>query len=664
MLDYVDRLSVSYRDRASIVSSRGRRALFTGLGATSARFERRTRSRHFRTIAAGWTDARELGADWVPITFEAAASAPRRQFDQAEHDVLFFGNLEYPPNIEAAERIARIWPDVISRRPGTSMLIAGANPGEGLIDRARMLGWSVDANFDDLASVLGSVRLCISPLLHASGIQTKVLEAAAFGLPQVVGSAVMAGFEPGFPVVVATDDRSLVDAVVTLLDDPSAALQLGRDARSHMIERYTADAWTPWANDLLAEPCTAPTYSQRWRSLAAPYATLRVSGQATEFLGFLVLARVLEPSGFGEVSIAFLICRYAGLIGDWGAITRGSRDVAAAGRHGSTRVYVRHRTMVTLLMVAVVATAMAVAGYAELIPCCGVIATLGLNRDWIALGREQGPRAAAPPALQGVVLLALSFFASTTGGGAIAIGTAYASAAILSMAINRIPDEPGAPSHRSPAAWILLAGIAIQVTSTVDALLLGLLRSSAEAGIYAAINRLPNAWIALLTALMFGALPVTTRAAAEDPVAYRALRRSSTKISALLGLLVLLAAPVAYVLVPLLFGSEYADGQGPVLVLMASAAVLTFSLPLHVFAVTAGRDRRYTAIVATGAALNVGLNLAMIPLWGMLGAALATLIAESTIATLLWFRTTHPTVAVSEIADENDIDPLRVFDDQ
>ena len=150
------------------------------------------------------------------------------------------------------------------------------------------------------------------------------------------------------------------------------------------------------------------------------------------------------------------------------------------------------------------------------------------------------------------------------------------------------------------------------MTSTVDALLLGLLRSSSEAGIYAAINRLPNAWIALLTALMFGALPVTTRAAAEDPVAYRRLRRQSTKASALLGLLVVAAAPVAYVLVPILFGADYADGQGPVVVLMVSTGVLTFSLPLHVFAVTAGRDRRYTAIVGAGAAVNVALNLAVI----------------------------------------------------
>ena len=252
VLDYVDCLSVSYRDRASIVSSRLRRALFTGLGATSARFEQRSRSGGYRTIAAGWADARDLGADWVPITFEAAPAAPDpEQFRAAAHDVLFFGNLEYPPNVEAAERIVGIWPDVVRRRPGTTMLVAGANPRPALVERAAALGWTVEANFDDLATVLGSARLCISPLLHASGIQTKVLEAAAFGLPQVVGSAVMPGFEPGFPVAVAADDGSLVDAIVTLLDDPARAQRLGRLARAHMIDRYAAEAWVPWAAGLL-----------------------------------------------------------------------------------------------------------------------------------------------------------------------------------------------------------------------------------------------------------------------------------------------------------------------------------------------------------------------------------------------------------------------------
>ncbi len=386
----------------------------------------------------------------------------------------------------------------------------------------------------------------------------------------------------------------------------------------------------------------ASGYLQRWRSIALPYTALRVAGQSSEFLGFLILARRLEPTGFGQLSIVFLVCRYAGLVGDWGALTRGSRDVAAADGYGSTSAFIRHRSRVSVAMAVVTAGGLALAGWPELLPTVAVIFGLGLSRDWVALGREQGPRAAIPAAVQGTVLLVVSLTATTPGGGAIAVGLGYAAAAVTSVSLNRVRAGPTATPTKAPAPWILLAVLATQVTSTADTLLLGALRSSADAGIYAAINRLPNAWIALLTALMFGALPITTRALAEDPVAYHQLRRRSTRVSAIMGFSIALASPVVYLLVPVLFGADYIDGQIPAIILTISTGVLTFSLPLHVFAVTTGHDRRYFLLVGAGSVVNIVLNLIVIPRWGTVGAATATLIAQSLIATLLWSQTVHP----------------------
>jgi O-antigen/teichoic acid export membrane protein len=90
-----------------------------------------------------------------------------------------------------------------------------------------------------------------------------------------------------------------------------------------------------------------------------------------------------------------------------------------------------------------------------------------------------------------------------------------------------------------------------------------------------------------------------------------------------------------------LFGPDYAPGQWPAAVLMLSAGVFTFSLPLHVFAVTSGHDRWYASIAGAGAVLNVALNLVLIPAWGMRGAAFATLAAQTVIVGLLWSTSPH-----------------------
>jgi hypothetical protein len=85
------------------------------------------------------------------------------------------------------------------------------------------------------------------PLVHASGIQTKVLEAALHGLPQVVDPVAVAGMRPGFPVFVADGDGELVAETTRLLDDAPALAASSEAARRHMREHYAAAAFEDWA---------------------------------------------------------------------------------------------------------------------------------------------------------------------------------------------------------------------------------------------------------------------------------------------------------------------------------------------------------------------------------------------------------------------------------
>ena len=250
VLDFIDRLSVSYRDRSTISGVGPKRVLFRALAWPNARFERRAADLPVDTIAAGWADAEALDAEWVPITVpipERAGPPPVATAASEIADLLFFGNLTYPPNVGAVARLARLWPAIRAARPGTTVRIAGRNPVPLVREAAGRPGWSLVEGFDDVNALLGSARLGVVPLDHASGIQIKVLEAAAFGLPQVLSPAARAGLDPAFPACVATDDDAFVARIVGLLEDEAERAALGADGRDHMRARYTTEAWVPWA---------------------------------------------------------------------------------------------------------------------------------------------------------------------------------------------------------------------------------------------------------------------------------------------------------------------------------------------------------------------------------------------------------------------------------
>lgn len=248
VLDFIDPLSVSYEQRSSIVESPLARLGYRALAPLHRRFESHVTEQVMR-VAAGWSDAAVLGATWVPNTVDPMPVV--LDAASADHDLVFFGTLSYPPNIEALERLSRLWPSLIERRPLLTALIAGASPVPRVISLATRHGWTLMGNFVNLTEVLARARIAVDPLVQAAGIQNKVLDAAAHGLPQVVTPVALAGFRPGFPAMVASSDDDLVDAIVTLLDDDTRRRQEGSEARAYVSEHYSPQAWQAWATALL-----------------------------------------------------------------------------------------------------------------------------------------------------------------------------------------------------------------------------------------------------------------------------------------------------------------------------------------------------------------------------------------------------------------------------
>ena len=233
ILDFVDCLSKSYRDRSDHEPRLATKTLYRILAWTTRRLEQNISHLSIQRVVAGWTERQVLLASWIPITTDLT----RLDSKQPDHDAIFFGSLHYPPNIGALRFLASIWPEVQRRRPGTTLLVAGATPTSEVRQLVTSAGWELIEDFADIASLCNRARIAVAPLPFASGMQIKVLEAAALGLPQVVTPVAAAGLEPGFPVCQSELSNFATD-MIELLDDEQEQRRLA-DAAYEMIElRY------------------------------------------------------------------------------------------------------------------------------------------------------------------------------------------------------------------------------------------------------------------------------------------------------------------------------------------------------------------------------------------------------------------------------------------
>ncbi len=155
--------------------------------------------------------------------------------------LLFVGHLNYPPNLEAARRLAtRILPLLQATLGGARLIIAGRSPHRSLADVAVLPDVELVANPDDLSELYRRAHLAIVPLVSGGGTRLKILEAMAWGLP-VVATRLAAeglGLVDGVDIDFAETDDELATRAAALCADPGWLQARRLRARETVTRRF------------------------------------------------------------------------------------------------------------------------------------------------------------------------------------------------------------------------------------------------------------------------------------------------------------------------------------------------------------------------------------------------------------------------------------------
>lgn len=184
-------------------------------------------------------EALENGIDWR--FFDPGADIPPAA-DRGEGPLIVFtGQMDYRPNIEAVVHFARhALPVVRAAHPDAAFAIVGRHPAAEVERLAELPGVRVTGGVADIRSWLAAADIVVAPLLTARGIQNKVLEAMAMARPVVASAPAFEGIDavPGDHLLVADGADGQAAAVLRLLRAPGEARALGEAARAHVRRRY------------------------------------------------------------------------------------------------------------------------------------------------------------------------------------------------------------------------------------------------------------------------------------------------------------------------------------------------------------------------------------------------------------------------------------------
>jgi len=146
------------------------------------------------------------------------------------HTLLFTGNMDYDPNVDAVIFFANeVFPLIKQQFPNVKFVIAGQRPIDKVKALSQIKDIEVTGFIPDLSEMYNAASVVVAPLRFGAGTQNKVLEAMAMGIPVVCSNI---GFEglgiaDGEGAFMRTDAYSFAAQVSALLNDATLRQSVG-----------------------------------------------------------------------------------------------------------------------------------------------------------------------------------------------------------------------------------------------------------------------------------------------------------------------------------------------------------------------------------------------------------------------------------------------------
>lgn len=160
-----------------------------------------------------------------------------------QHTLLFTGNMDYGPNVDAVSYfVADILPIIQQRFPEITFVIAGQRPLPKVLALANE-HIKVTGFIPNLAEEYNKASVVVAPLRFGAGTQNKVLEAMAMGVPVVCSNIGFEGLgiQSGEGAIMQTKPNEFAQSIIELLSSETLRQKVGEQGVSVIRSKFSWD---------------------------------------------------------------------------------------------------------------------------------------------------------------------------------------------------------------------------------------------------------------------------------------------------------------------------------------------------------------------------------------------------------------------------------------
>lgn len=367
------------------------------------------------------------------------------------------------------------------------------------------------------------------------------------------------------------------------------------------------------------------------------------------------LSRVLGTKGIGVYSYTYSIAECFGLFTLLGLANYGNRTIARNRVKGGnvSKVFFEVYAFQLIMGVVVVAVYLVyvLQSYSEnrsvqLIWTLFLISVM-LDINWFFFGLEKFKLTITRNMIVKLVtFIAIFLFVREENGVVaycfvLAVGALVTQVVLWPFLLREVtwvcPTLWGIARHIKPNFVLFIPVVAVSIYKQVDVVILGSISGYDDVGLYENAYKVIVMPFAVISALGTVMLPRVTNLLAKGEVEKnnQYLTDSFWSTAIFASIIMFGIASISFELAPVYFGEAFSYCSILILIMIFDVPFRTWGNVIRTqYLMPLGRDREFVISVVAGAAVNLVINLMLIPFIGCLGAAIAMLLTQITVCLL------------------------------